>query len=91
MNMQIIQTVSVAKNSLINWLENVVKMLMKKKFIQQNYIQKKQFSCKIYIMLFSLFFTTNIGIGTVFTDYKYMNYDKKNFAKEGSIPQTSIY
>ena len=72
------------------------KMLMKNKFIQQNCIHKKQFtivssSYTIYIILFSLFFTINIGIATYFIYYKYINLDKKTDAKEGCILQTTIY
>ena len=48
-------------------------------------------SCTIYIILFSLFFTMNTWISTYFACYKYMNHDKKTFAKEGSILKTTIY
>ena len=70
-----------------------MKMLMKKKFIQQNCIHKKQFtpvssSYTVYIILFSLFFTINIGIATYFIYYKYINHDKKTVVKEGSVLQT---
>ena len=34
-------------------------------------------SCRIYIILFSLFFTINIRIGTCFVYYSYINHDKK--------------
>ena len=46
--------------------------------------------CTLYIVLFSIIFTINIGIGTFFVYYKYMNHDKKEVAKEGSIFQTAI-
>ena len=48
-------------------------------------------SYTIYIILFSLFFTINIGIVTYFIYYKYINHDKKTVAKEGSILPTTIY
>ena len=35
--------------------------------------ENKYSSCTIYIALFSIFFTINIGIGTYFTYYKYMS------------------
>ena len=46
--------------------------------------------CTLYIVLFSIIFTINIGVGTFFVYYKYMNHDKKEVAKEGSIFQTAI-
>ena len=48
-------------------------------------------SCTICIILFSLFFTINIGVATYFVYYKCMNDDNKTVAKEGSIIQTTIY
>ena len=36
-------------------------------------------SCILYIVLFSIFFTINIGIVTYFIYYKYINLDKKMF------------
>ena len=38
-------------------------------------------SCTLYIVLFSIIFRINVGIGTCFVYYKYMNYDKKSVAK----------
>ena len=35
-------------------------------------------SCALYIVLFSINFTINIGIVTYFVYYKYMNRDKEN-------------
>ena len=35
--------------------------------------------CILYIVLFSIFFTINIGIGAYFVYYKYMNRNKKMF------------
>ena len=34
-------------------------------------------SCILYIVLFSMFFTINVGIGAYFVYYKYMNRNKK--------------
>ena len=36
-------------------------------------------SCILYIILFSIFFTINIGIATYFIYYKYINHNKKMF------------
>ena len=38
-------------------------------------------SCKLYIVLFSIFFITNVGISAYFVYYKYMNRNKENFSK----------
>ena len=35
--------------------------------------------CTLYIVLFSIIFTINVGTGTYFVYYKYMNHDKKNW------------
>ena len=36
-------------------------------------------SCTLYIVLFSVVFTVNMGIGTYFVYYKYMNCNKEKF------------
>ena len=38
----------------------------------------KHNSCILYVVLFSIFFTVNVGIGAYFVYYKYMNRNKKN-------------
>ena len=35
-------------------------------------------SCILYIVLFSIFFIINVGIGAYFVYYKYMNRNKEN-------------
>ena len=42
-------------------------------------------SCIVYIVLFSIFFTINVGIGVYFVYYRYMNRNKRN------VYQTTIY
>ena len=39
-------------------------------------------SCTLYILLFSILFTINVGIGTYFVYYKYMNHVKKLMLKK---------
>ena len=34
-------------------------------------------SCIVYIVLFAMFFTVNVGIGAYFAYYKYVNCNKK--------------
>ena len=38
-------------------------------------------SCILYVVLFSIFFTINVGIGACFVYYKYMNRNKENVSK----------
>ena len=38
----------------------------------------KSNSCILYSVLFSIFFTINIGITTYFAYYKYINHNKEN-------------
>ena len=38
-------------------------------------------SCTVYIVLFSIFFIINVGIGAYFDYYKYVNRNKKNVSK----------
>ena len=62
---------------------------MKKKLIQQNFIQKKQLD--LYVVLaqltsyFLFIFTINIRISTYFVYYKYMNHDKKQLLKKALL------
>ena len=46
--------------------------------IKINSIKSKHNSCILYIVLFSMFFTTNIGITTYFVYHKYINHKKEN-------------
>ena len=41
----------------------------------------------LYIVLFSILFTINIGIGTYFIYYKYINHNKKNVSKYDYVYQ----
>ena len=46
--------------------------------IKINSTKWKSNSCILYIALFSIFFTINIGIATYFIYYKYINHDEEN-------------
>ena len=48
-------------------------------------------SCILYIVLFSIFFTINVGIGAYFVYYKYMNRNKENVSVYGYVYQTKNY
>ena len=58
---------------------------------ENKYEDECKYSCTFYIVLFSVIFTINIGLGNFFVYYKYMNHDKKIVAKEGSILKTTIH
>ena len=45
-------------------------------------------SCILYIVLFSIFFTINVGIGAYFAFYKYINHSKKTSSRY--VYQTAI-
>ena len=47
-------------------------------------------SCTLYIALFSIIFTINVGIGTYFVYYKYMNRNKKIGAEKRFNYQTTF-
>ena len=50
--------------------------------LAENENKHKRSSCTLYIVLFSMVFTINVGIGTYFVYYKYMNRNKETAHKE---------
>ena len=48
-------------------------------------------SCILYVALFSIFFTINVGIATYFAYYKYMNHNKENISKYDYTYQAKNY
>ena len=48
-------------------------------------------SCILYIVLFSIFFTINVGIGAYFVYYKYMNRNKENVSVYDYVYQAKSY
>ena len=51
----------------------------------------KHNSCILYIALFSIFFTINVGTGAYFVYYKYMNRNKKTASRYDYVNQTKTY
>ena len=49
--------------------------------VKTNSTKYKHNSCILYIVLFSIFLTINIGIAAYFVYYKYMNRNKENVSK----------
>ena len=63
-SIQTIKTVSAGKSQLINSLKNVLQLLMTEfSFVENKF---KHNSCTLYIVLFSIVFTINVGIATYF-------------------------
>ena len=48
-------------------------------------------SCILYIVLFSIVFTINIGTGAYFFYCKYMNHNKENVSKYDYVYQRKNY
>ena len=65
--------------------ENVEEVKMAKITLAEDENKHKCSSCMLYIVLFSIIFTINIGIGSYFIYYKYMNHVKKLLLKKVSI------
>ena len=56
-----------------------------------NSTKYKSNSCILYIVLFSIFFTINIGIATYYVYYKYINYNKENVSAYDYVYQRKNY
>ena len=50
--------------------------------LAENENKYKCSSCTLYIVLFWILFTINVGIGTYFVCYKYINHNKETDHKE---------
>ena len=51
----------------------------------------KYSSCTLYIVLFSIIFTINIGIATYFVCYKYINLNEKIGPRNDYVYQATNY
>ena len=61
--------------------ETVDHMKLTKITLAENENSYKHNSCMLHIVLFSIFFIINVGIGAYFVYYKYTNRNKKNVSK----------
>ena len=59
--------------------------------VKFNSTKCKHNSCILYIALFSILFTINIGIATYFVYYKYMNHNKENVSVYEYVYQRKNY
>ena len=62
--------------------KNVEEVKLTKTTLAKNENKHKCSSCTLYILLFSIIFAVNVGTGTYFVYYKYINCDKETGAKE---------
>ena len=60
------------------------------KMVSENEHKNKCSSCILYIVLFSIFFAINIGIGAYFVYYKYMYRDKETASRYDYVYQRTI-
>ena len=78
------------RNRLVNKLadecdENIDEV----KIVSEN--KNKRNYCILYIALYWIFFTINVGVAAYFVYYKYMNRDNDNFSKYDYVYQTENY
>ena len=68
-------------------IEEFNEIIEETSLIKINSAKCKSSSYILYIVLFSILFTINIGIGTYFIYYKYINHNKKNVSKYDYVYQ----
>ena len=69
------------KRSMDKLVDECIKTIKETSLVKINSTKCKHNSCILYIVLFSIFFTINVGIGAYFVYYKYTNRNKKNVSK----------
>ena len=72
-------------------IETVEEVKLAKIILTEDKNKHKCSSCTLYIRLFSIIFTINIGIVTYFVYYKYMNRDKETASRYDYVYQTKNY
>ena len=70
--------------------EECTKNIDEVKIASENEHKNKCSSCMLYIVLLSIIFAINFGIGTYFVYYKYMNRNEENVSKDDCVYQTTI-
>ena len=69
------------------WIEEFNENIEENSLIKINSAKCKSNSCILYIALFSILFTINIGIATYFIYYKYINHNEENVSKYDYVYQ----
>ena len=59
-------------------IEECNENIEERSLVKINSTKCKHNSCMLYVVLFLIFFTINIGIGSYFVFYKYINRNKEN-------------
>ena len=72
-------------------VEECYEIVEETSLVKINSANCKHNSCILFIALFSIFFTINIGIVTYFFYYKYMNHNKENVSKYDYINKGKNY
>ena len=79
------------KKTLVDKLtEECIENNEKVKIASENNHENKYNSCTLYIVLFSIIFAINIGIGAYFVHYKWMNRDKETASRYDYVYKTKI-
>ena len=82
---KLVEHSSTDRSSAVKCSENIDEV----KIASENEHKNKCSSCTLYIVLFSIIFTINIGIVTYFACYKYMNCNKENVSKYDLVYQAT--
>ena len=77
----------VERSSTEEFTENIDEV----KIASENELENKCSSCTLYIVLFSIIFTINIGNATYFVYYKYINRNIKQVSKYDYVYQATNY
>ena len=70
--------------------ETIDEVKLTKITLAENENNYKHNSYRLYIVLLSIFFIINVGIGAYFVYYKYMNSNKENVSRYDYVYQTTI-
>ena len=69
-------------------IDECFETIEKRNLVKINSTKCNHNSCILYIVLFSIFLTINVGIGADFVYYKYVNPNKENVSKHDYVYQT---
>ena len=72
-------------------IEECDENIEERSLVKINSTKRKHNSYILYIVLFSIFFTINIGIATYFVYYKYINHNKENVSVYDYVYQRKNY
>ena len=88
-NIKIIK-IKCRKNLVDKLTEEYTENIDEVKIASENKHKNKCSSCTLYIVLFSIIFAINIGIGAYFVYYKYGNRDKETASRYDYVYKTTI-